>query len=66
MPVKDFNGTRAVRFWACDDKSACSNQSNNVTLTVNPVPDAPVIQPIPDAEVVIGQAFVYDVESTEC
>ncbi|MFZ2292975.1 MAG: Ig-like domain-containing protein, partial [Corynebacterium casei] len=44
-PVKDWNGTTTLTYRATDSKAANSNTAT-ITITVNPVNDAPVVQPI--------------------
>ncbi len=43
VPNQDFFGTRTVTFKATDSQGANSTDSNTVTITVNPVNDAPVL-----------------------
>lgn len=52
IPDENWYGSEKVRFVANDGN--LSKKSNNVTLTVIPVNDAPVLQNIPDIKVVEG------------
>ncbi|MFH1710721.1 MAG: tandem-95 repeat protein [Nanoarchaeota archaeon] len=53
-PKKDWNGNSVVSFNSFDDKGG-SLMSNNITLQVNSVNDAPKLENIADVSVVEGQ-----------
>jgi len=57
-PASDFNGERYLRFIASDGIN--STYSNNVTLTVLPVNDAPVLQSFADVYTIEGENIVVN------
>lgn len=59
----NFNGTNKVNFSAFDGKN--TTKSNEVTITVIPVNDAPQITAIPDQTVAQGTPFTLQVQAAD-
>ena len=65
-PADSFNGTETTRFRAKDSNDAYSNWSNEVTLTVTPVNDAPeIINFNPPTTAVVGEEYSYGITTTD-
>ncbi|MEW6063038.1 MAG: tandem-95 repeat protein [Nanoarchaeota archaeon] len=62
--LPDWNGQEQVIFTATDSSSATAN-SNLVTITVNPINDAPVITSTPITIATEGVLYSYDVDATD-
>jgi len=64
IPNSNWNGIEYVRFLA-DDGHNGTKYSNNITLKVNPVNDAPVIQHIDDITAYAGDLIVLNVNASD-
>jgi len=68
VPDLDFNGTDTFTYTVCDDGSPtpieCSNEAT-VTITVNPVNDAPSAATIPNQTIPEDQTLTVDVACTD-
>ncbi|MFC1768989.1 Ig-like domain-containing protein [Nanoarchaeota archaeon] len=64
IPANEWNGVEYVTFTATDPSNE-SADSNNVTLTVTPVNDAPVITSTPITEAIEDTPYTYDVEASD-
>ncbi|MDN5327711.1 MAG: large repetitive protein [Candidatus Woesearchaeota archaeon] len=61
IPPPDLFGEVNVSFTVSDGKS--QNQSENLTIIVNPVPDAPRIENLTNKTAVVGFPFYYKVDA---